>query len=286
MILLSNYKEWTLSSQLAVTDGIVLNVDAKNLADGSWTGVTKHGDVSFDSTKNSLYFDGDGDYLELPNAGNFNHGFVFEMYCNFERLRYVNGLGINDRAMWGFLCKMPDLNGDYRKALRIAWIAPEYPKLCQFSFLNGRSYSTNRVLYNQDHGISIDDLGYSTNEDVYVTYVYRRYADLTDSEKSTFTEEADRFEYYINGELIGYCYNNPANYDEGLNTWGNSSCPFFIGVCPCWGDGNLFYIKGSCYSVRLYEGSLDEATGKYKLMSKDDVKNNYDTNLQFRNSGL
>ena len=42
--------EWSLESTLAVNEGLVLNIDPTNVADGNWTGLTKHGDVKYDAT--------------------------------------------------------------------------------------------------------------------------------------------------------------------------------------------------------------------------------------------
>ena len=66
------YIELSYKSSLAVTDGLVLNIDATNLEDENWGDIIKHGDVKYSSAKKSLYFDGDGDYLELAKSSDFS----------------------------------------------------------------------------------------------------------------------------------------------------------------------------------------------------------------------
>ena len=85
------YTELSYKSSLAITDGLVLNIDATNLDNDNLGGIIKHGDVKYSSENKSLYFDGDGDYLELAKSSDFSNGFTFEIYANLDRIRYENG---------------------------------------------------------------------------------------------------------------------------------------------------------------------------------------------------
>ena len=82
----------------------------------------------------------------------------------------------------------------------------------------------------------------------------------------------DKVEYYINGKIFGYTYYGKEGYKDGLNTWNNENCPFFLGVCPWNANGNLYYLKGNVYCTRLYE----------KALSSDEVKLNVETTQLYR----
>ena len=87
-------------------------------------------------------------------------------------------------------------------------------------------------------------------------------------------ENLDKVEYYINGELVGSTYYGKDSYNLGLDTWNNTSCPFFIGVTPWHQNGNLYFLKGSVYSCRLYTTSMTE----------EQVKDNMDMTQKYRAS--
>lgn len=72
----SEYTALSYKSSLAVTDNLVLNIDATNLANDNWGDVIKYGDVKYSNENKSLYFDGDGDYLELSKNADFSNGFT------------------------------------------------------------------------------------------------------------------------------------------------------------------------------------------------------------------
>ena len=89
----SEYTYLSYKSNLAVTDNLVLNIDATNLENDDWGEIVKYGDVKYSKENKSLYFDGDGDYLELSKNADFSNGFTFEIYANLERLLYYNKSG-------------------------------------------------------------------------------------------------------------------------------------------------------------------------------------------------
>lgn len=96
--------------------------------------------------------------------------------------------------------------------------------------------------------------GYKENEDFYLTFIYRKY----DKNNPQWEEEADKVEYYINGNLYGYTYYGIDSYEEGCNIWNNKESHFYLGVCPWHEVGNLYYLKGNVYCTRLYEKALTE----------------------------
>ena len=79
---------------------------------------------------------------------------------------------------------------------------------------------------------------------------------------------------YVNGTYFGYTYESPVAFNYGLESWNNDENLFFVGVTDNNGKGNLYYLKGLVYSVRLYTRPLEEK----------EVELNYDTNLKYRNS--
>lgn len=123
--------------------------------------------------------------------------------------------------------------------------------------------------------MTAEDFGYQANQDFYLTFIYRVYDNSKDDK--SYDEymkkyNVDKVEYYINGKIFGYTYYGKEGYKDGLNTWNNGNCPFFLGVCPWNADGNLYYLKGNVYCTRLYE----------KALSSDEVKLNVETTQLYR----
>lgn len=271
-----DYMELSYKSSLALTDGLALNIDATNLEDENWGNIIKHGDVKYSSEKKSLYFDGDGDYLELTKNADFSNGFTFEIYTNLERLKYFNGKDKRYACM-GLFCKMPTLESNYLDSMRFgaATDAAEGSTVCRVS-----SYSEWRGTgYNMrtpgGNIMTAEDFGYQANQDFYLTFIYRVY-DSSKDDKSyddyMKKNNVDKVEYYINGKIFGYTYYGKEGYKDGLNTWNNENCPFFLGVSPWNANGNLYYLKGNVYCTRLYE----------KALSSDEVKLNVETTQLYR----
>ena len=64
--------------------------------------------------------------------------------------------------------------------------------------------------------------------------------------------------YYIDGNLLYSSDASHAQFEDGLTYWNTSDCPFFLGVSVFGADGNLYYLKGSVYTARLYTYSMTE----------------------------
>ena len=280
--------EWSLNSTLAVSRGLVLNIDPTNLADGRWTGITKHGDVQYDSSSKALLFNedtvnnptGEGGYLELKRSGvDFSNGFTFEMYANLSRLKYFNGRDTNYECA-GLFCRIPTLNSEFLYSMRFgaandSFTGTTVGRLARYSEWTGTGK-------NMQTGVSSnimtgDNYGYKANEDFYLTFVYRVYdSSKQDENYDEYMKKnnVDKIEYYINGEMFGYTYFGKEGYKDGLSVWNNDNCPFFLGVCPWNGDGNLYYLKGKVYTTRLYTTS----------MTSKEVKENMDMTQKYRAS--
>ena len=251
----TKYTELSYQSSLAVTDSLALNIDATNLTDENWGDVVKHGDVKYSKENKSLYFDGDGDYLELTKNADFSNGFTFEIYANLERLRYDNGIGYEGL---GLFCKIPELSAKPELAMRFG--DTSYHTICKF-YIESSWEGMGNVIYTTKGGeVTSEECGYKTNEDFYLTFIYKKY----NEKDPEWAEKADKIEYYINGNLYGFTYYGIDSYESGCETWNNTSSHCFIGVCPWFSKNCLYYLKGNVYCTRLYERAL----------TSDEVKEN------------
>ena len=262
--------EWSINTSLAVKDGLVLNIDPTNLADGNWTGITKHGDVVYNPSTKALVFNcsesndgGIGGYLELKrNDVDFSNGFTFEIYANILRKEYQSHTyASSSKKGLGLFCRMPTLESSYTQALRFGYTQAN--TICKFNSASSWNGSGSRMSTGSTGSVSVNTAGYNVNEDFYLTFVYNRDA-----------SDKDKIEYYINGELYGYTYYGKNSYNTGLNTWNKDTCPFFVGVSPWHANGNLYYLKGSVYSCRLYTDA----------MTAEEVKDNMDMTQKYRAS--
>lgn len=282
----NNYVDWSLDSTLAVSEGLVLNIDPTNLANGEWTGITKHGDVEYDATTKALKFNedevnnpnGEGGYLELTRSGvDFTDGFTFEIYANLSRLRYNNGIATQPCS--GLFCRMPTLESNFMKALRFGYATT--PTICKFYSSSSWNGTGSVISTNGGGDVYSEDCGYDVGENFYLTFVYTAYDSTKSAEyqaihydEKMINEGIDKVEYYVNGELFGYTYYGHDSYQFGLETWNMDECPFFLGVSPWYGNGCLYYLKGSVYTCRLYTCS----------MTADEVSANRDMTERYRES--
>lgn len=243
-----NFAELSYKSSLAVTDKLALNIDATNAEDNEWDGIIKYGDVTYSKENKSLYFDGDGDYLELSKKADFSNGFTFEIYANLDRILYYNKSG---RIGNGLFCKISLLKNDLTESMRFGYSeSGMICKLTNWSSWNG--YGDKIKTAGAICTIDENNPGYEQNKDFYLTIVYKRY----DENNPQWSEKADKFEYYIDGNLYGYTYYGIDSYNEGCKNWNTDTAHFYLGVCPWHTPGNLYYLKGNVYCSRLYERAL------------------------------
>ena len=289
---------WNVNATLGVNENIALNLDPMSLANGTWeensekdevnkenfynfkvdkpdgskvdTGIKKVGDVNYDDENKSLEFNrsnsneaGEGGYIKLSKDKlDFSNGFTFEIYCNLDRLRYDNGSDWGSSL--GLFCRISGLKADYISSMRFGWCRDNL--VCRIGpAIEGKTLHGTNGCYVINGGFRAEDCGYGIGEDFYLTVTY------TDNGISNY----GTIKYYINGNKLLYdCEFSGSEYGAGLSSWNLDSCPFFLGVCPWDEDGNLYYLKGSVYSCRLYTLPL----------SPDEVKLNYDMTLKYRDS--
>lgn len=264
-----DYTQLSYNDTLAVAEELALNIDSTNIANDNWDGIKKHGDVSYDSSSKALVFNedsannplGEGGYLELTKNGvDFSNGFTFEFYTNLSRLKYDNGSG---HDCFSLFCKIPSLNAKQTQSLKFGQAGMTIGKFYSSSSWKGNG---NILTTNSSGEINCPgNIGYSENEDVYITFAYNVYDETKSNEYKQkyydqYMEEnkVDKVYYYINGTLYGYTYYGHDSYELGLSIWNNDTNHFYLGVCPWWEVGNLYYLKGSVYTCRLYTKSLTE----------------------------
>ena len=242
-----NFAELSYKSSLAVTDKLALNIDATNAEDNEWDGIIKYGDVTYSKENKSLYFDGDGDYLELSKKADFSNGFTFEIYANLDRIKYDNGSG---KIGNGLFCKLTSLENELTQSMRFGFTS--FNAICKFCYRSSWQGKKQKLETVDVGDVRAEDAGYTQNKDFYLTFVYRRY----NKENPEWDEVADKIEYYINGNLYGYTYYGIDSYNEGCESWNTDTAHFYLGVCPWHNPGNLYYLKGNVYCSRLYERAL------------------------------
>ena len=262
---------------------------------------------SVDNTK------GGGGYIKLMKLGvDFSQGFTFEMYANLSRLRYDNGnkslrsvLQTDEVNNSGLFCRMPSLNSYPPESIRFGYCGVN--TICKFTQADSWTGEGKNIKTMDEGSVAVitDYCGYNTGADFYLTFVYvvyneeksaeyrRNHLNEYNSGEGNFdskmdeayqksradstgnTKYIDKVLYYVNGELYGYTYYGHDSYINGCNTWNKDSCPFFLGVCPWYTEGNLYYLKGSVYACRLYYNNS---------LTPDEVKANRNATMQYRSS--
>lgn len=151
--------------------------------------------------------------------------------------------------------------------------------LCKFySSSSWTGIGENLITENLGSVQVIDNkFGFNAKENAYITIVYIAYHKDTDNElydNYMRENEVDKLEYYVDGNLYGYTYYGSDSYKKGLETWNNDTCPFFVGACPWYGNGNIYYMQGELYTCRLYT----------KPLTNDQVLSNVKTTKIYRES--
>ena len=283
-----DYKLWSNNSPLAVSGELALNLDATTFAKAeAWTDITNNNVVYISEPeeenaemqqKKSLYFNGTDSYIALSKEGlSFENGFTFEFYGNFNTLLKNDSEAEDSNIGMGMFCKVNKINGlnstDVQRSMRFGYlvgplISRERGIICKFYSSSVRT-STDGIFADGTGGIrTTDGLRYEANEDVYMTFVYRRATEVEG--------DNDVVEYYVNGALIGRTEYPTASYDSGRAFWDNDDYKFYVGCTPWGSNGYVYYMDGSIYAVRLYN----------KTLTEEQIKANRETTIRYRNSFL
>ena len=242
------YTEISYSDELAVTDGLIFNVDSNNMDNNdlsTWgEGVSLHGfdDNTEEITNKGLNFDGKNDYVEFKSTADYSKGFSLSFY----------GIS-NGGASFSIFSKQRGMETAYS---------------CRFSIGNNFIYfntSQNRA------DSKWSDKYYNGNLNIPCLYSLGElaYFDLT------FDAEKNEFKLYKNNEFVDSDVVNEEYWhgeNGGQQIMQDDSIPCYLGRAAS-GDANgnvdWRYGKMTIYSLRLYNRPLSES----------ELKSNYDKTI-------
>ena len=239
------YTELSYGDDLAVTDGLVFNVDSNNMDNNdlsTWgEGVSLHGfENNEETTSNGLEFDGVDDYVEFKSTADYSKGFTISFY------------GINDGGGY-FFTKQKENDPVYS---------------CRFG-LQENTFFFNTSKNRADSKWS-DTSAEINNGNLQVPCLYELgqtvYFDLT------FDAETNEFNLYKNNELVDSDTVNP-NYWSGANggkqIFEDDTISCYLGRGFGSNEDIWQYGKLTMYSLRLYNRPLSES----------ELKSNYDKTI-------
>ena len=242
------YTELSYGDDLAVTEGLVFNVDSNNMDNNDLTtwgdGVSLYGfENNTETTSNGLEFDGVDDYVQFKSTADYSKGFTISFY----------GISYNSSA---FFSKQKENNAAYS---------------CRF-ILRTNEYQFNTSKNKSDSKWAQgNDTGTYGNLIVPCSYTFgdTAYFDLT------FDAETNEFRLYKNNELVGLDTVNP-DYWSGVNGGKQifEDDTIFCYLGRFFGTGSDGVDGWHCgkltiYSLRLYNRPLNES----------ELTNNYDKTI-------
>ena len=240
------YTELSYNDELAVTEGLIFNVDSNNMNNNDLTswgeGVTLYGFENNEETESDgLEFDGEDDYVEFKSTADYSKGFTLSFYGkNLENLGY-------------FFAKQRENDIEYS---------------CRFC-LYGELFSFNTSKNRSDSKWAEDNSGSNGNLNIPCSYILgdTAYFDLT------FDAENNEFKLYKNNELVDSDTVNPDYWNGengGKQIFEDDTISCYIGRVYRGNGGSEIgewnYSKITIYSLRLYNRSLNES----------ELKSNYD----------
>ena len=242
------YTELSYGDELAVTEGLVFNVDSNNIDNNDLTtwgeGVSLHGfENNATTTSKGLEFDGIDDYVEFKSTADYSKGFTLSFY------------GISNNGKY-FFSKQKENNVAYS---------------CRFALYNKLEFNTSKKMANSkwsiapgnDNGILAIPCSYTLGEIIYF--------DLT------FDAEKNEFKLYKNNEFIDSDIVDERYWhgeDGGRQIFEDDTISCYLG--RGYGGsigGTWIYAETTIYSLRLYNRPLNE----------DELKSNYDKTIAEHN---
>ena len=243
------YTELSYGDELAVTEGLVFNVDSNNIDNNNLTtwgeGVSLHGfENNVTTTSKGLEFDGIDDYVEFKSTADYSKGFTLSFY----------GV-IFDNEFKPFFSKQRENDVNY--SCRFAFSENNFKVNTSKNKANSK-WSQDKNENNANNGNLFIPCSYISGEIAYF--------DLT------FDAENNEFKLYKNNEFI-----DSDVVDEGYWHGENGGQQIFE-------DDSIF-----CYLARGYGGSYDEWLYSkltiYSLrlynrpLNEEELKSNYDKTI-------
>ena len=241
-----DYIETYYGMNLAVTDGLLLNVDPVNMQDeNSWgEGVTLYGVTPGDGygyNGDAIVLDGVDDYIEIYADTPIEEGFTFEFYGRAE-----NNIYMLSKTVLGD-------EENYGHRFRINWGGNWF----RASFSGENSQSDWMTGGNAPHWIEKwFDFNFNVEGGNYFTL--------------TANLQNNTISLYLNGEFLDSTVCDHDWIVSGDLT--NSAVPFTIGLTVAGTEYNPGYTAMELYTCRLYN----------KVLTDKEIKENYETTVAYR----
>ena len=243
---MDDYIETYYGMNLAVTDGLLLNVDPVNMQDAnSWgEGVTLYGVTPGDGygyNGDAILFDGENDYIEIYADTPIDTGFTFEFYGKSE-----NNINMLSKTILGD-------EENYGHRFRINWGGNWF----RASFSGENSQSDWMTGGNATHWIEKwFDFNFNVEDGNYFTLT-------ADFQNNTIS-------LYLNGEFLDSTVCSHDWIISGDLT--NSAIPFTIGLTVSGAKYTENYSAMELYACRLYD----------RVLTDEEITNNYETTVAYR----
>lgn len=246
----SDYTETYYGMNLAVTDGLLLNVDPVNMQDeNSWGDEVKlHGVTQGDGygyNGDAILLDGLNDYLEVYANTPIDKGFTFEFYgkSNDEtgNIYMLGKTVVGDTKNYADKLRLGIADGHIFDAA-----FSNFPCESNWEFLDGSNHWIRK------------ELGSSFREDggSYITM--------------TVDLETNTISLYINGKYLDSTVASHEWLVNGHLT--DSSVPFTIGLRISGSEYTENYSAMELYTCRLYD----------RVLTDDEIANNCETTIAYR----
>ena len=245
-----NYVQLAYGMNLAVKEGIILNVDPVNMSDEDsfGEGVTLYGVEEGDGygyNVSELKFDGVDDYLEIYTDMSMDEGITFEFYAKGPSTK---SLPLLAKTIKGETTK-------YSGRFRTCFSDNDF-RCCMSSKKSGSDWQMNEE--GMAHWIHKVNVGTFDNEK-------GNYLTMTVNLKN------DTISLYWNGEFIGETVCNHDWLVNGKIT--DNTIPFTVGLMIGGSTYTETYSKIDLYACRLYN----------KVLTSEEVKNNYNLTTAYHN---
>ena len=243
----NEYIELYYGMNLAITEGLLLNVDPINMEnESSWgNGVALKGVQDGDGygyNGDAILFDGVDDYIEIYADTPIIEGLTFEFY------------GKSEDAVINMLAKTIKGDDDYAKRFRIRYINECF----ESCFSNKNCESDWKYSEENKHWISkAMNYDFNSEQGGYITM--------------SVNLETNTISLYLNGEYVDSTNCNHEWLVSGQLT--DKTVPFTIGLIVGGSRYTETYSKMELYSCRLYN----------KVLTDEEISDNYEKTTSYRN---